>query len=84
MSLKSPALVGGFFTTSAPWEALFNLQTFGNYLPSLAPIPATTYVHTVIKYQEKSEISNLRLSWRLRPLPRPSSGSMRLRAPRTL
>ncbi|CAI9161173.1 unnamed protein product [Rangifer tarandus platyrhynchus] len=50
----------------------------------LPPTPATTYVYTVIKHQEKSEISHLGLSWRFRPLRRPSSGSLRLRAPRTL
>ena len=40
VSLKSHALVGGFFTTSAPWDALFNRQTFGNYLSPLVPDPS--------------------------------------------
>ena len=52
-----PALVGGFFTTSAPWEVLFDLQTFGNYLPPLAPDPSH---HICIhSYKASREICNL-------------------------
>ena len=41
VSLMTPALAGGFFTTSATWEALIHLR--GQFIssPSIAPLPGS-------------------------------------------
>ena len=53
-SLRSPALVGGFFTTSATWEAPLIYSHFSNFFSptftKIVDILGKFKVHTILKF----------------------------------